>query len=210
MVRMAADDIRSRLESSRDSITVVRSFTADERARRDEIIDEARRLASAQGYQGLTIRAVAAAANTTPVTIYRYFGSKDGLAQQLMAEWALQTLTRLEELQFADDIPEGERIASAFGEIIGWAAEDLNLLGAGLNSIHTNATGGGGIGLWKSLFISLVRAALSNQDWQDTDHRATVLGYVLTTCLIDLTAGSGDVADISETIRTAARLIFGA
>lgn len=202
------EDVRAALEASRDSLIVVRSFGADEQARRAEIIEQARRLASAQGYQGLTIRAVAAAADTTPVTIYRYFGSKDGLAQQLMAEWALGTLDRLHDLVFPQDTSEAERIAAAFSHLIDWAAEDRNLLGAGLASVHTNTTGMG-IGLWQPLFVELVRGALAEPEWQDTEHRAVVLGHVLTTCLLDLTAGSGDTVAIRGTIGTAARLIFG-
>ncbi|MGV9669206.1 TetR/AcrR family transcriptional regulator [Gordonia sp. NPDC003504] len=202
------EDVRAVLEASRDSLTVVRSFGADERARRAEIIEQARMLASAQGYQGLTIRAVAAAANTTPVTIYRYFGSKDGLAQQLMAEWALGTLDRLSGLDFDEDVTESDRIAAAFAHLIDWAAEDRKLLGAGLASVHTNTTGTG-IGLWQPLFVELVRSALAEPEWEDTGQRAVVLGHVLTTCLIDLTAGSGDIAAIRDTIGTAARLIFG-
>lgn len=202
--------MRAALAATRDAVTVVRSFGTEERARRAQIIDQARALASEQGYQGLTIRAVASAANTTPVTIYRYFGSKDGLAQQLMADWSLETLNRLQALEFDEEVTEAERLADAFSHLIDWAAEDRNLLDAGLSSIHTASSANSGIGLWQPLFVELVRAALGEPDWQDDEHRALILGHVLTTCLLDLTAGSGDTAAIQDTIATACRLLFDA
>ncbi|QNG19092.1 TetR/AcrR family transcriptional regulator [Rhodococcus triatomae] len=201
------DDVRVLLEQSRDSLRVVRSFEGEERARRADIAEAARRLASAEGYQGLTIRAVAAAAGTTPVTIYRYFGSKDGLAQHLMAEWALETIGRLRALELDAELSAAERISAAFATLVEWAAQDLHLLDAGMSSIHGN-TAGMGIGLWRPLFVELVRSALADPDWEDDEQRALVLGHVLTTCLLDLTSGSGDVAQIRDTISVAARLLF--
>ncbi|QSE86340.1 hypothetical protein [Rhodococcus koreensis] len=124
-----------------------------------------------------------------------------------MAEWALETIARLRTLELDAELTDAERIATAFAGLIDWAAEDRNLLDAGMSSIHSN-TAGMGIGLWRPLFVELVRSALADPGWEDAEQRALVLGHVLTTCLLDLTSGSGDLAQIRDTIATAARLLF--
>nr|WP_275941943.1 TetR/AcrR family transcriptional regulator [Nocardia cerradoensis] len=185
---------------------VVREFGPAERARRAEIAAVARTMASRNGYKGVTIREVAAEAGTTPVTVYRYFGSKDGLIQHLMADWALDTLDRLTRLPAEPGAEPADRIASAFSQIIDWAAEDHNLLQAGMNSVHSGD--GPGIRVWRPLFTELVRAALADPDWTDDHDRALVLGHVLTTCLLDLTTNPANITDIRHTITRAAQLLF--
>lgn len=202
------DDTAALLRASRDSLRVVREFGPAERARRAEIAAVAGAMASQHGYKGVTIREVAAHAGTTPVTVYRYFGSKDGLIQHLMADWALDTLDRLARLPVDPAAEPADRIAAAFAQLIEWAAEDRNLLQAGMNSVHSGD--GSGIRVWRPLFTELVRAALADPTWTDEHDRALVLGHVLTTCLLDLTTNPADITDIRRTIVRAAQLIFAA
>src|SRR5690606_7745122 len=136
----------------------------------------------------------------------RYFGSKDGLIQYLMADWALGTLERLARLPVDPGAESADRIAAAFSQFIDWAAEDRNLLQAGMNSVHSGD--GPGIRVWRPLFTELVRAALADPDWTDDHDRALVLGHVLTTCLLDLTTDPANITDIRHTITRAARLLF--
>ena len=203
---MVVDDTASLLRESRDSLRVIRDFGPAERARRAGIAAAARTMASQHGYKGVTIREVAAQAGTTPVTVYRYFGSKDGLIQYLMADWALGTLERLARLPVDPGAESADRIAAAFSQFIDWAAEDRNLLQAGMNSVHSGD--GPGIRVWRPLFTELVRAALADPDWTDDHDRALVLGHVLTTCLLDLTTDPANITDIRHTITRAARLLF--
>lgn len=46
---------------------------------RERILDAARKIFAAEGYEGTTIRAVAADASINPSLVIRYFGSKEGL-----------------------------------------------------------------------------------------------------------------------------------
>ncbi|NKY36574.1 TetR/AcrR family transcriptional regulator [Nocardia speluncae] len=200
------DDAAALLRESRDSLRVVREFGPTERRRRSEIAAVARVMASRDGYKGVTIRQVAAEAGTTPVTVYRYFGSKDGLVQHLMAEWALDTLDRITRLPATSGAGPAERVAGAFAQLIDWAAEDRNLLHAGMSSVHSGD--GPGIRVWRPLFTELVRAALTDPDWTDDHDRALILGHVLTTCLLDLTTNPADITDIRRTITRAAHLLF--
>lgn len=200
------DDAFELLRESRDSLRVVREFGPAERERRADIAAVARAMASRNGYKGVTIRAVAAEAGTTPVTVYRYFGSKDGLIQHLMSEWALNTLARLEHCTSDPTADTAERVAAAFAEFITWADEDRNLLQAGMSSVHSGD--GPGIRVWRPLFTELVRAAIGDAEWTDDRDQALVLGHVLTTCLLDLTTNPAAIADIRHTITRAAHLIF--
>ncbi|WP_280417061.1 TetR/AcrR family transcriptional regulator [Nocardia carnea] len=201
------DDAAALLRESRDSLRVVREFGPAERERRSEIAAVARTMASRDGYKGVTIRQVAAEAGTTPVTVYRYFGSKDGLIQHLMAEWALDTLDRITRLHPdpAAAAP-ADRVADTFARVIDWADEQRNLLHAGMNSVHSGD--GPGIRVWRPLFTELVRAALADPDWTDEHDQALVLGHVLTTCLLDLTTNPANITDIRRTITRAAHLLF--
>lgn len=179
--------------------------------RRAEIVAAARRQAIAGGYEGVTIRAIAAEAHTTPVTIYRYFGSKSGLLSELMVEWADATMTRLRQRA---EVPTdtASAIADGFGDIIVWACEDRNLLSAGLRALNPTtpadlaAGPDSGVNGWLPLFTGLIRACLNDAEWQD-DPRALTLGHVLIACVSDLVM-TGDSARVTANIRTAARQIF--
>lgn len=59
--------------------TRLMAFTARSEPTRTAILTEARRLLAEKGYEGTTIRAVAAAAGVDPSMVMRYYGSKDGL-----------------------------------------------------------------------------------------------------------------------------------
>jgi len=55
------------------------AFTARSEPTRTAILTEARRLLAEKGYEGTTIRAVAAAAGVDPSMVMRYYGNKEGL-----------------------------------------------------------------------------------------------------------------------------------
>lgn len=55
------------------------AFTARSEPTRTAILAEARRLLAEKGYEGTTIRAVAAAAGVDPSMVMRYYGNKEGL-----------------------------------------------------------------------------------------------------------------------------------
>ncbi|HEX4359726.1 MAG TPA: TetR family transcriptional regulator [Pseudonocardia sp.] len=55
------------------------AFTARSEPTRTAILTHARRLLAERGYEGTTIRAVAAAAGVDPSMVMRYYGNKEGL-----------------------------------------------------------------------------------------------------------------------------------
>jgi len=178
-------------------------------ARRDAIATTAREMASAGGYKGVTIREVAERSGTTPVTVYRYFGSKDGLLQHLMMEWAAQTVGRLRREAGARSGNAAHRVGLGFADVIVWAADDMRLLEAGITALFSpSAEAGGGVAAYKPLFVELVRACLADEQWTDDDGAALVIGHVFIACLLDLTAGSRNLDEVVANIRTAAGLLW--
>ncbi|MFS0691560.1 TetR family transcriptional regulator [Streptomyces nitrosporeus] len=57
----------------------------DPEGNRRAVLDAARRLFGARGYQGASVRAIAAEAGVTPGLVMAYFGTKDGLFREAVA-----------------------------------------------------------------------------------------------------------------------------
>lgn len=194
------------VEHGRSTVSVVRPLKEAERVRREKIADAARELAREGGPEATTIRAVAARAGTTPVTVYRYFPSKDHLLLHLMVDWSVRVIADLTARDYTGT--DADRVAAAFTDIIGWAADERLLLTAGMSAIGSPDLSGDGLGVWRELFTGLIRAILSDPAWADTEGKAFTLGHVLLACLLDLTTSRATAAQTSDHITTAARLIF--
>ncbi|WP_371954777.1 TetR/AcrR family transcriptional regulator [Actinomadura monticuli] len=194
------------VEHGRSTLSVTRPLKEPERARREKILAAARELARQGGPEATTIRAVAVRAGTTPVTVYRYFPSKDHLLLHLMVDWSVRVIADLTARNYAG--ADAERVAAGFADIIGWAADERLLLTAGMSAIGSPDLSGDGLSVWRELFTGLVRAILTDPAWDDTEGKALTLGHVLLACLLDLTTSRATAAQSSDHITTAARLIF--
>ncbi|WP_186459404.1 TetR/AcrR family transcriptional regulator [Saccharopolyspora dendranthemae] len=187
-------------------MTTTRSSGRAEQPHRARIAEAARELAAERGYTATTLREVAARAGTTPATVYHHFGSKDGLLHHVMVDWALRTHDDLRARRYTGS--SAERVAAAFGDVVRWAADDADLLAAGMRSFHSSDAAGAGMATWHALFLALVRAALGDETWDDARGQAMTLGHVLVSCLLDLTSGRADVERARRHITTAAELLF--
>ncbi|OLT17423.1 hypothetical protein BJF79_17885 [Actinomadura sp. CNU-125] len=194
------------MEHGRSTLSVNRPLKRSERARREKIVAAARDLARDGGYPAATIRAVAERAGTTPATVYRYFPSKDHLLLHLMIDWSEQSLAALAAADYTGTVPE--RVAAAFADIIDWAAAELPLLSAVMNAVGSPDISGGGLAVWRELFTALIRAALHDPAWEDTEAKALTLGHVLLACLLNLTTTRTGTEETRDNITTAAHLIF--
>ncbi|MGD6746536.1 TetR family transcriptional regulator [Streptomyces sp. BH106] len=96
----------------------------DPEGNRRAVLEAARRLFAAHGYQGVAIRAIAAEAGVTPGLVMAYFGSKDGLFRAVVGEGTGVTARVLEE---AGNDPAGLPGALAHSYLDRWdrlSAED--------------------------------------------------------------------------------------
>ena len=78
-----------------DGTTAVPELTDDQRDRRQRIIDAAFELGAEWGYDAVQMRDVAATANVSLATIYRYFSSKDHLLAAAMSDWTARLQRRV-------------------------------------------------------------------------------------------------------------------
>jgi len=67
-------------------VTVARRY-APGLARREELVDAARDLFAAEGFGGVSLRAIAARAGLSHASLLRYFASKDDLLLALLSRW---------------------------------------------------------------------------------------------------------------------------
>ncbi len=70
---------------------------------RDRIVATARDLFHKQGIRGIGVEAIAEAAGTNKMTLYRHFGSKDDLVLECLQKVAEEGLAKWQELE--DDFP---------------------------------------------------------------------------------------------------------
>jgi len=87
------------------------------------ILDAAVEEVAATGFEGMTVRLVAARAGVSAATVYAYFSSKEHL---LTAEF-WRRMTALPEPAFPDGTPVGERVAQALGAIALLVADEPEL-----------------------------------------------------------------------------------
>ncbi len=76
---------------------------------RESILDAARRAFAAQGYEGATIRAVAADAGVDPALVHHYFGTKEGVFAAAVG-FPLIPSQVVPELLVGDPATLGERV----------------------------------------------------------------------------------------------------
>ncbi len=76
---------------------VVRPLSSTQAATRRKLLDAARALATTEGYDGVTVRTVAARAGVSAPTAYQYFTSKDHLLVDVLVELVGDTTGSLAE-----------------------------------------------------------------------------------------------------------------
>lgn len=94
-----------------------RGRSHDPEGNRRAVLEAARRLFAAHGYQGTAIRAIAVEAGVTPGLVMAYFGSKDALFRAVVGEGTGVTAQVLDE---ADDDPAGLPHALAHSYLDRW------------------------------------------------------------------------------------------
>src|SRR5207247_7720477 len=104
-------------------LTLHRSLSTRQQARRQRIVDAATALAAAGGYDAVMMKDVAARAGVALGTVYRYFASKDHLLAESLVAWGGRLGEQL-RLSPPRGATAGERVASVFRRMArGVAAE---------------------------------------------------------------------------------------
>ncbi|MEL6257427.1 MAG: TetR/AcrR family transcriptional regulator [Pseudomonadota bacterium] len=114
------------MADSDDSAPVDGSISPAERRRnrvRGDILEAADEVFGREGEAGLSIRRLAEAIDYSPAAIYKYFGSKDDLLNELKNAFFERLLERMDELQ-ALDRPFQERMRACVSGYVRTALEN--------------------------------------------------------------------------------------
>ncbi len=193
---------------TQDSVqfTVVRSLTKDQQARRARLVEAARELAHEGGYPAVTMHDVADRADVARATVYRYFASKDHLLTEVAAAWAHSVIP--ESTFVLMEGTQAERLSALLEAIVDMAAADLTLTSAIIQAVTSPDPS---IEPARNELFLFIRARLSEavgDTLQAQDDVEIVLGHLLLSALVSLTALRRPTAEVSGMVRTAARLIF--
>ncbi|MBA9007802.1 TetR/AcrR family transcriptional regulator [Thermomonospora cellulosilytica] len=186
-------------------ITVTRTLTKDQQARRTRLIDAARELALAGGYAAVTMHDVADRAGVARATVYRYFATKDHLLTEVAALWATQ-ITSDTSAATTGDTP-AERLTALMARIVEVAATELTLTSAIIQAVTSDdpSVEDARTALFRQVRDRL--AAAIGEPVPDLDEVEILLGHVLLAALVSLTSLGRPVEEVRGMIATAGRLI---
>lgn len=192
-------------------ITVTRTLTRDQQARRARLIEAAHQLASEGGYAAVTMHDVADRAGVARATVYRYFASKDHLLTEVAAEWAHVIV----ELMVPGTNP-ADRLGGLLEQLVVVASENLQLTAA---IVQATTSQDSGVESARNELFRFVRqkfataidpdeniGSLGGVPLEDVE---AVIGQLVLASLVSLTLLARPVEEVRSMVRVAARLIVG-
>lgn len=187
-------------------ITVTRTLTKDQQARRERLIDAARELALEGGYAAVTMHDVADRAGVARATVYRYFATKDHLLTEVAADWAHRITHDIDALAVGDT--PTERLTALLERIVAVAADELTLTSAIIQGV---TSGDSSVDDARTVLFLFVRDRLSaaiGDPVPGRDEVEIVLGHVLLAALVSLTSLRRPVEEVTAMVRTSGRLVL--
>jgi AcrR family transcriptional regulator len=179
---------------------------ARDAARRNQILDAARSLASQQGYEAVTMRAISVRAGVAGATVYNYFASKDQLLYELVLEWATNTVEKLQSTAPAG-ATRAERTGAVLSAVIDTGLTDIELLRAARAAYSSPDTASLGLTEWQQIwegFLAIAGTALTPEDSRE---EALLLGLVVSSCFSDIVSGRTSADGARRIVHAAARRI---
>lgn len=137
---------------------------AGESGTREAILDAARRLFSERGYDGATIRGIAADAGVDPALVHHYYGNKERLFAAAM-QLPVVPSEVITAVFAAEHSRLGDRFAENIGEILVrnllavWEVADIRAMFLGL--LRTAATNDQGVAMLREFVSSTILTALA-------------------------------------------------
>jgi AcrR family transcriptional regulator len=102
---------------------VARGESIDPLATQAKVLDAAAVLFAANGVNAVSVNQIAARANASKLSLYRYFGSKDGLVETLVRNRSARTIQRMRGR--LEKIPDGiDQVGAVFDTLIELYSED--------------------------------------------------------------------------------------
>ncbi len=176
--------------------------------RRHRVLESAMYLAAKGGYESVQMRDVAAEAEVSMGTIYRYFGSKDEMLLAGFARWVRHTRRQLGEHGPVGDNP-GERVANALASAVAKSEKAPLLMEALLTAmanpdpayvVYKREIGDGMHGI--------IGDAVGIEDAVDVDGVARVVSHVWFSSIMRWVSGVAPAGSVSEELRYAVSLLL--
>ena len=109
--------------------------TVDGQTVRQRLVDAARDLFAAKGFEGTSVQEVVDAAGVTKGAMYHYFASKDDLLYEIYARVLRMQLERLQVVA-GGDAPVAERLRTAAADVVATTTENLSSTVIFFRSLH--------------------------------------------------------------------------
>ncbi|WP_233509964.1 TetR/AcrR family transcriptional regulator [Actinomadura craniellae] len=184
-----------------------RTPSKDQQARRSRLVEAARELALEGGYAAVTMHDVADRAEAGRATVYRYFASKDHLLIEVAAVWARETTADL-DARAVGGTPV-ERLAELLERIVEVAAAERTLTSAIIQAVTSSDPAVDPERTELFLFVRDRLATAIGEPLLERDDVELVLGHLLLSALVSLTALGRPAEEVRTMVRTAARLMVG-
>ena len=187
-------------------ITVTRTLSKDQQARRERLLDAARQLAHEGGYHAVTMHDVADRAGVARATVYRYFATKDHLLTEVAATWAHRVTDDIDALAVGET--PVERLSALLERIVHAAAEELTLTSAIIQAVTSADSSVDDARTVLFLFVRDRLSAAIGGPVPERDEVEIVLGHVLLAALVSLTSLRRPVDEVAAMVRTSGRLVL--
>lgn len=187
-------------------ITVTRTLSKDQQARRERLLEAARELAHEGGYPAVTMHDVADRAGVARATVYRYFATKDHLLTEVAATWAHRVTDDIDALAIGDT--PAERLTALLERIVEVAASELTLTSAIIQAVTSDDSS---VDDARTVLFLFVRDRLSvaiGDPVPDLDDVEIVLGHILLAALVSLTALRRPTEEVTRMVRMSGRLVL--
>jgi len=212
MARDPSPAVRTRAAAPRAAapslLTLHRSLSARQQARRQRIVDVATALAATGGYDAVMMKDVAARAGVALGTVYRYFSSKDQLLAESLVAWGGRLAERL-RLSPPRGATPGERVASVFRRMArGVAAEPQ--LGIALTRalLACDPRAFANRSALSSMLRDWIELALGSAPVRDREGAVAVLEHVCFSCMISLVNGQRSPREVGLELERTAKLLL--
>ncbi len=186
-----------------DRETGGRRLTARQEETVAKLLDAAVVELRSQGYEGLSVRAVAAAAGTAPATAYNYFSSKD----HLVAEVFWRKLRALEDVGAAEG-QVTERVAAALGAVAMLVADDPSLSSA--CTVALLGTEPDVRRLRDRIGADVRRRIVEALDGEGDDHMVNALEFTYSGAMLQVGMGHIDYHDLPDRLASVVSIVCGA
>ncbi|WP_225992848.1 TetR/AcrR family transcriptional regulator [Actinomadura rudentiformis] len=187
-------------------ITVTRTLSKDQQARRERLLEAARELAHEGGYPAVTMHDVADRAGVARATVYRYFATKDHLLTEVAATWAHRVTDDIDALAIGDT--PAERLTALLERIVEVAASELTLTSAIIQAVTSDDSS---VDDARTVLFLFVRDRLSvaiGDPVPDLDDVEIVLGHILLAALVSLTALRRPTEEVTRMVRMSGRFVL--